>query len=124
MKRLIFVFVYALFLASVVVMLAAAGPADSKRGIPPAGPLSPQQELGTLHVSKGFRLELVACEPNIIDPVAMAFDEDGRLFVVEMPGYPSPGGAATANITSGRVKMLEDRDGDGFFERSTVYADK
>jgi putative membrane-bound dehydrogenase-like protein len=54
--------------------------------------------------------------------VAIAFDEDGRLFVAEMPGYPN-GGVGTGTITSGRVKLLEDRDGDGFYEKSTVYAD-
>jgi putative membrane-bound dehydrogenase-like protein len=102
--------------------LTTPTPAQSKPDKP--GPLSPQEELATLRVSKGFRIELVACEPQIIDPVAMAFDEEGRLFVVEMPGYPSKDGAATAPITSGRVKMLEDRDGDGFFEHSTVYVDR
>jgi putative membrane-bound dehydrogenase-like protein len=124
-KRFAFQALGLLVLAGISLALQATpGPADTQPGTPSGGPLSPQQELGTLHVSKGFHVELVASEPNIIDPVAMAFDEDGRLFVVEMPGYPSPGGAATANITSGRVKMLEDRDGDGFFERSTVYVDK
>src|SRR5262249_36533495 len=86
--------------------------------------LSPKEELATFKVSKGFRVELVAQEPDVIDPVALAFDENGRLFVVEMPGYPGQGGKATAAITSGRVKMLEDRDGDGFYECSSVFVDK
>jgi putative membrane-bound dehydrogenase-like protein len=61
-------------------------------------------------------------EPDVIDPVAMAFDEDGRIYVAEMRGYPN-GGVATGNLTSGRIKLLEDRDGDGFYEHSTVFAD-
>jgi putative membrane-bound dehydrogenase-like protein len=88
----------------------------------PGGPLSPREELATFRVPKGFRVELVACEPNVVDPVAIAFDEDGRLFVAEMRGYPNKG-VGTGNISSGKIKLLEDRDGDGFYERSTTYAD-
>src|SRR5256885_17132381 len=58
---------------------------------PPKGPLAPREELATFQVAKGFKVELVAAEPEVIDPVAMAFDEDGRLFVVEMRGYPNAG---------------------------------
>src|SRR5262249_16656234 len=95
--------------------------AGQKPGEPPLGPLSPKDELGTFRVAKGFRIELVACEPEVVDPVAMAFDENGRLFVAEMRGYPNAG-VGTGTITSGRIKMLEDRDGDGFYETSTLYA--
>jgi putative membrane-bound dehydrogenase-like protein len=86
------------------------------------GPLSPREEQATFHVPKGFRVELVACEPQVIDPVSFVFDADGRLFVVEMPGYPN-GGVGTGKVTSGRVKLLEDRDGDGFYEQATIFAD-
>src|SRR5436305_5397875 len=88
---------------------------------PPGGPLSPREELATFRVPKGFRVELVASEPDVVDPVAMAFDENGRLFVCEMRGYPN-GGVGTGEIASGRIKVLEDADGDGVFERSAVYA--
>ncbi len=96
--------------------------ADPPAAAPANGPLSPQQELATFHVPKGFRVELVACEPAVVDPVAMAFDEDGRLFVAEMRGYPN-GGVATGSSTSGRIQLLEDRDGDGVFEHCTTFAD-
>jgi putative membrane-bound dehydrogenase-like protein len=89
---------------------------------PPKGPLAPKDELATFHLAKGFRAELVASEPNIVDPVAMAFDQDGRVYVAEMIGYPN-GGVGTGNLSSGRVVCLEDRDGDGFYEHSTVFAD-
>jgi putative membrane-bound dehydrogenase-like protein len=85
-------------------------------------PLSPRDEQKTFRVAQGFRVELVASEPNVVDPVAMAFDEKGRIFVAEMRGYPNAG-VATGTITSGRIKLLEDRDGDGFYETSTIYAD-
>jgi putative membrane-bound dehydrogenase-like protein len=96
--------------------------AEPPPGKPPAGPLSPKEELATFRVPKGFRVELVAAEPEVVDPVAMAFDEDGRLFVAEMRGYPN-GGVATGDITSGQIKLLEDRDGDGVYETATVFAD-
>src|SRR5207248_11206111 len=75
-----------------------------------------------VQLPKGFRAELAASEPDVIDPVAMAFDERGRIFVAEMRGYPNEG-VGTGFITSGRIRLLEDRDGDGFYETSTVWAD-
>lgn len=85
-------------------------------------PLTPDRELKTFHLPPGFRAELVASEPNVVDPVAMAFDERGRLFVAEMMGYPN-GGRGTGEITSGRIRLLEDRDGDGVYETSRVWAE-
>ena len=61
-------------------------------------------------------IELVASEPDVTSPVAIAWDEDGRLYVAEMNDYP----VAPA---SGRIRRLEDKDGDGRFEHSTVFAD-
>jgi putative membrane-bound dehydrogenase-like protein len=80
-------------------------------------PLSPQQALKAFQLPAGFRIELVAAEPDVVSPVAISFDERGRLFVVEMVDYP------LKNEPLGRIKLLEDRDGDGQFERSTVFAD-
>ena len=62
----------------------------------PIGPLSPREEMATFRVPKGFRVELVASEPDVVDPVAAAFNEDGRLFVAEMRGYPN-GGVGTGS---------------------------
>ncbi len=103
-------------------VLSAVAAADPKLGLPAKGPLSPGEERATFRLPKGFRIELVAAEPDVVDPVAMAFDEDGRLFVCEMRGYPN-GGVATGTITNGRIKLLEDADGDGYFEKSGVFAD-
>lgn len=96
--------------------------ADPKLGESPKGRLSPREEQATFRLHKGFEIELVAAEPDVIDPVAMAFDEEGRIFVAEMRGYPN-GGVATGHITSGQIKLLEDRDGDGVYETSRVFAD-
>jgi putative membrane-bound dehydrogenase-like protein len=96
--------------------------ADDKPGVPPSGPLTPREELATFKVPKGFHVELVASEPDVIDPVAMAFDEEGRIFVAEMRGYPNAG-VGTGYITSGRIKLLEDKDGTGVYTKSTIWAD-
>jgi putative membrane-bound dehydrogenase-like protein len=88
----------------------------------PVRPRTAREEQATFRLPRGFHAELVACEPNVVDPVAIAFDEDGRLFVAEMRGYPNAG-VATGKVHTGRVKLLEDRDGDGFYETATVYAD-
>jgi putative membrane-bound dehydrogenase-like protein len=84
---------------------------------PPGPPYSPDMSIATMQLEEGYRIELVASEPDVQSPVAMDFDERGRLFVVEMPGYPLDASP------SGRVRLLEDRDGDGRFEHSTVFAD-
>src|SRR5205807_10588342 len=81
-----------------------------------------QDELATLRIAPGLRLELVAAEPQIECPVAMAFDESGKLWVVEMLDYPN--GPAKGQQPAGRIKVLEDRDGDGRYETSTVFADR
>lgn len=98
------------------------GAAGEKPFLANPGPLFPRDEQATLRVPKGFRVELAACEPQVVDPVAMAFDEHGRLFVAEMRGYPNQG-VGTGKVSSGRVRMLEDRDGDGFYEKSTLFAE-
>jgi putative membrane-bound dehydrogenase-like protein len=84
-------------------------------------PVLPQESLKHLVVSPELKVELVACEPQIVDPVAVRFDEAGRMWVVEMRDYPT--GRAGGNSNASRISVLEDRDGDGFFETATVFAD-
>jgi putative membrane-bound dehydrogenase-like protein len=75
-----------------------------------------QDALSTFRLPDGFHLEIAAAEPDIQNPVAMAFDPRGRVFVVELPDYP-------LGEQPGRIKLLEDRDHDGRYETSTVFAD-
>jgi putative membrane-bound dehydrogenase-like protein len=107
-----------------IILLAIMVGALTWRGVAAEGrgPLSPSEERATFRLPAGFRIELVAAEPDVVDPVAMAFDEDGRIYVAEMRGYPN-GGVGTGTITSGRIKVLEDADDDGFYEKSRVFAD-
>ena len=93
--------------ASLVVLLVATA---CHRAIPP---YSPEEARKAFQIESGYSIELVAAEPRVASPVALDFDEDGRMFVVEMPGYPLDTGP------TGRIRLLEDRDGDGRFERST-----
>jgi putative membrane-bound dehydrogenase-like protein len=96
------------------------------------GPLSPQDSLRQLVLADGdLTVELAACEPEVIDPVAIKFDEDGRMWVAEMHDYPlgalrSGGGKRTEKEAEpmSRIKILEDADGDGRFEKATLFADK
>jgi len=113
---------YLLIPLALFVIWAIRLSADEKSPLKNSPPLSPREELATFRLPKGLKAELVACEPEVVDPVAMAFDENGRLYVVEMRGYPNEG-VGTGKISSGRIKLLEDKDGDGFFEKSTVFAD-
>jgi putative membrane-bound dehydrogenase-like protein len=99
----------------VLLAIAAASLSPGCRRTGP--PFSPQEALRTFRLPEGFRIELVASEPDVINPVALSFDEEGRMFVVEMPDYP------VSQKPLGKIKVLEDRDGDGRFETSTVFAD-
>ena len=86
-----------------------------------ASPLSPAQALKSFQSAHGLRVELVAAEPTVVDPVAMAFDEHGRLYVVENRDYPTgpPKGARPA----GTIALLEDRDADGAFEHRADFVE-
>ena len=103
-----------LTLAPLGLTLALLSAGSAQEGGPP---YSPEQSMATMRIADGFRVDLVASEPDVQSPVALDIDENGRMFVVEMPGYPLD------TSPTGRVKLLEDRDGDGRFERSSVFAD-
>lgn len=89
---------------------------------PTPGPFSPQQSMAAMKLLPGLRVELAACEPHVIDPVAIRFDEHGRMWVVEMRDYPH--GPQPDQPPQSRIKVLEDLDQDGFFETATVFADE
>jgi len=85
-------------------------------------PLTAEESLLHFRLAEGLRLELAAAEPEVVDPVAVRFDERGRMWVVEMrdyPNAPSPGKPPFS-----RVKLLDDHDGDGRFETAHVFADQ
>ncbi|HVR71949.1 MAG TPA: PVC-type heme-binding CxxCH protein, partial [Vicinamibacteria bacterium] len=97
---------------AVAVLLAAS----CRRGTS-GPPLSPAESLATMRLHPGLSIEAFVTEPAVASPVAMEFDERGRLFVVEMPGYPLD------TRPTGRVKLLEDADRDGRYEKATLFAE-
>jgi glucose/arabinose dehydrogenase/mono/diheme cytochrome c family protein len=100
---------------------AAVVPAPAARKPPASPPLSPAAELASFTVVPGFRVELVAAEPLVEAPVAMAFDADGRLFVVEMRDFMPDAEGRGEERPNGRVSVLSDRDGDGRLETRTTF---
>ncbi|MCH2211741.1 MAG: c-type cytochrome [Fuerstiella sp.] len=86
------------------------------------GPRTPQASLKSMVPRPGFKVELVAAEPMVLDPVAFDWGPDGRLWVVEMADYPL--GLDGQGKPGGRVRVLEDRDADGTYDKSTVFLDR
>lgn len=89
---------------------------------PKAHPVSPSESLRYLHLDDGLRIDVVAHEPQVVDPVAIRFDHRGRMWVVEMGDYPH--GPAANESPKSRIRILEDRDGDGRYETDTVFAEQ
>lgn len=102
--------------------------APSRAATPPlkgdAAPvLDPAQALAAFRLVPGLRISVAAAEPTIVAPVAATFDEDGRLWVVQMRTY-MPDLDATDELRAGnRITILEDTDHDGVFDSSSVFAD-
>lgn len=89
----------------------------------PLSPRSAEETVASFQLHPAVQADVFASEPLIRDPVEMVFDEDGRIFVAEMVDYPDyhpPEGQPPRS----RVSLLEDRDGDGVIDHSTVFADR
>lgn len=95
---------------------------DPTASIERIDPLEIDEALASFRVLDGFEMQLVAAEPQVVDPVDLVYDEDGRMYVVEMRDYPYP--TAEGETPQGRVRLLEDLDGDGRYETSHVFADQ
>lgn len=114
--------------ALLVLLPLPALPLRAVETVPLSGesrPLSPQEGLASMRVPPGFRVELVAAEPLVEDPVAFDWGPDGRLWVAEMRDYPNgiawhrPGDPLDG--PGGRIKVLTDTDGDGRYDEATVF---
>jgi len=88
-------------------------------------PKSPEDSAACIQVKPGLKVELVAAEPLITDPVAFDWDIQGRLWVVEMGDYPGEGNSeqGAANSRKGRIRVLTDVDGDGRYDEATTFLD-
>lgn len=126
MRPIVFLFLALAFTSPAV---AQDGPTSAKPATVKS-PLSPDESLKHLVLADpNLVIEIAAAEPEVIDPVSIQFDEHGRMWVVEMRDYPTgpqnappPLGGPEAKPLS-RIKLLEDKDGDGRFETAHVFAD-
>ncbi|MFN0085911.1 MAG: PVC-type heme-binding CxxCH protein [Blastocatellia bacterium] len=105
-------------IAASLLTLAACGnqPKSDQR------PYTPAESLKAMEVSEDFKVELFLTEPQVLSPVEMVFDENGRIYVAEMLDYPDdppPGKPARS-----RIRLLEDNDGDGKYEKAVIFADQ
>jgi mono/diheme cytochrome c family protein/glucose/arabinose dehydrogenase len=122
--------------AALVLAVALAGGARAQRGdqpgepqpplpdalrMPPPRALSAEEELATFRFPSDVRVELVAGEPLVRDPVCASFDERGRLFVCEMSGYMRDADGTREDERVGAVALLTDVDGDGRMDRRTTF---
>ena len=86
-------------------------------------PQTPEKTIKSISVPEGYKLELVASEPMIEEPVAISWDPNGRLFVAEMRTYMQDVNGSGTDDPVSRISMLVDTDGDGKMDRSTVFID-
>jgi putative membrane-bound dehydrogenase-like protein len=98
--------------------------------IPRLSPKESTEAAKSFRTLDGFRMDLLAHEPLVTSPVAMAYDEDGQAFVLEMRDYPYTDRnndksftESTRDLPLGRVRLLRDRDGDGLFDESVIFAE-
>jgi mono/diheme cytochrome c family protein len=102
-------------------------PVDFKRVVldtnPSVKPLSPEESIKLIQLPPGFKVEVVASEPMVQEPVGMAWDGNGRLYVVEMNTYMKDAAASGEFEPLSRIKLLEDTNNDGKMDKYTVFID-
>ncbi len=110
-----------ILVVAAIAVLQAGSDADYADQLPRIPPLSQADALKAIQTRPGFHVELVAAEPLIESPVALDFDENGRMFVVEFPEYNQN---FNPNFhIHGAVRLLEDTQGTGKYDKSTLYID-
>jgi mono/diheme cytochrome c family protein len=124
--------VCAVSFAGVDAFQSRPGPSRARQAWPPpvakapekAPTLSAEDELKTIVLPPGYHAQLVAKEPLVVDPIAIEFDADGRLWVLEMPAFMSEPGAMNSREPINDLVVLEDTNNDGVMDKRTVFADK
>lgn len=90
---------------------------------PSSAMLSPEESMKTMKLPAGYHLELVACEPMVEEPVAIVWDGNGIMYVAEMSSYMQDLQGTGEGLPTCTIKRLEDTDGDGKMDKSSVYID-
>jgi glucose/arabinose dehydrogenase len=91
---------------------------------PAVQPATAAEEAKTFQMPPGYRMDLVLSEPQIMEPVAISFDGNGRMFVVEMRSYMQDADGKDELKPTSRVSLHWSSKGDGVFDKHTVFADK
>lgn len=99
-------------------LIASAEDPDFSAELPRIAPTPPDKAIDTLQIKPGYRIELAAAEPLVASPVAICWDELGRMYVAEMRGY-----SEHRDEKLSRVRLLHDDDNDGAYDRVTNFAD-
>ncbi|HSI63342.1 MAG TPA: hypothetical protein VLE43_09490, partial [Candidatus Saccharimonadia bacterium] len=89
---------------------------------PPVKPLSPAEAAKTFQLPPGYRLQLVLSEPEIVDPVCIAFDGNGRLYVAEMRSYMPDIDGTNQLVPTSRVSVHWSSKDDGVYDQHRVFA--
>ena len=98
--------------------------AHDKKSTGPYAMLTPEEERATFDLAPGYRADLAAAEPDVQEPVLTVWDGNGAMYVAEMRSYmQDEKGTGTKSLKNGRVKRLEDKDGDGLYETVTIFVD-
>ena len=108
--------IIAALLATLPTLRLIAQDDDLAKELPRIKPLDPKAALASFAIQHGFTVDPIATEPLVLDPVAVCYDEDNRLYVVEMRGYPYP-----ENSPTGYIRRLEDTDNDGKYDKSSIF---
>lgn len=130
-------FLILLTTTSLLFSVQVIGCKEPGKGIPEAPPqrpdvidsdpastwLSPGESMKTMYLPEGYHLELVASEPMIREPVDIAWDGNGRMYVAEMRTYMQDVDGTGQNLPESRISLLEDTDGDGKMDKSSVFVD-
>lgn len=123
----------ALFALSLSLICAQNGDRDNHKTmtdivpadlIPAAPVLSVEEALKTFTLQEGFEIEAIATEPLVDKPVAITFDNQGRMWVIEMRGYMTDIDGSEEHKPMGRIAILEDSTGDGKVDKRTTFLDK
>ncbi len=126
-KSLIAILIFAIMVFSCTNTGKPSSPTGFERTVidtnPPVTPLSPQASISRIQLPRGYHVELVASEPMVQEPVALAWDGNGRMYVAEMNTYMKDATATGEYEPASRIKLLEDTNGDGRMDKSTVFID-
>lgn len=107
----------------IVMILASCAKTVKEDPSNPSPAKSAKEELETFQLQSGLEIQLVAAEPMVEDPVFITFDADARLWVIEMRGFMTDTLGSEEDKPIGRISILEDENGDGVMDKSTIYID-